>query len=67
MHVIRHKAPREHIYPSFTAAFGDQLDVTCIIRLTEERLLTPVATLRDVVGNSRDYDSSGAWHQRWVA
>ena len=60
--MIGHQTPRKHTNLRLPAAFPDQLDVAGVIALAEERLLPPVATLNDVVGDAWDDDTSDARH-----
>ena len=64
MHVIGHQTPGEHVYPSLSAALADELDVAAVVGRIEKGLLTPIATLRDVVCDTGNDDTSGAWHAR---
>lgn len=62
MHMVRHQAPRDHADARPLAALLHQIDVADIIGLLEERLLPPVATLCDVVGDSGNDNAGGARH-----
>ena len=63
MNVIGHQAIRQHRHIRASAPLGDQLDVARIIGRFKKRLLPPVATLRDVVGDPGDDDASGSGHK----
>lgn len=62
--VVRHQAPRQHIDSGSAAAFPYQLDISRVVRRLEERLLTPVATLGDMVGYSWDNGAGCAGHEQ---
>ena len=47
--MVRHQAPCPDINLAFPAPFGHQVEIRKIVFITEERLLTTVTTLRDVM------------------
>ena len=62
MDVIGHQAVGPNLDPFLAAPPGHQLDVSRVVVLAEERLLTSVAALRDVVGQPGDNQPRQSCH-----
>jgi hypothetical protein len=62
MDVVRHQAVRPYVHAKPLARFGEQGDVQEEIVGSEERLLTPVSSLCDVVGQTGDDCARHAGH-----
>ena len=67
VYMVRHEAPCQHFDIGIAATFRDEIDVACVVGDLEERLLTPVTTLGDVVGYAWNDDASCAWHPQLVS
>jgi hypothetical protein len=62
MHMIGHQTPRQYLHVSGLAALPQQIDVPDIVGGLEKCLLSRIATLCDVVGDSRNDMASDAGH-----
>ncbi len=64
MHVIGHQAIGPHLHAAAAAPFSQQLQIRTVILLLEEGLLSPIPTLRDMVGDPRNHNSRQARQAR---
>jgi hypothetical protein len=60
--VVGHQAVRPHLDLAAAAPLAQQRQIRAVIILLEEGLLSPIPTLRDVVGDARNHNSRQSCH-----